>query len=98
MTSIADLITRAAAAWYSTPEAVYGHSRTMHHLRARRLAMFLSREMTDLSYTALGDIFGSHEGTIRNACRTMERALRGHGHAPEAAVCRRVQQSLSPPS
>jgi chromosomal replication initiation ATPase DnaA len=94
MTSIAEIITRAANVWNSTPAAIYGTSRRQHHMRARRLAMYLARELTDLSYGSIGDLFSNDAGTIRHACRTMERTLDGDGSHVEAAVCRAVREEF----
>ena len=43
----------------------------------RQVAMYLSRELTGLSYQEIGNAFGSRDhGTIMHACRTIERRIK----------------------
>lgn len=43
----------------------------------RQVAMYLARELTDLSYQEIGTAFGGRDhGTIMHACRTIERRMK----------------------
>lgn len=41
------------------------------HSHARQLAMYLIREMTNLSYPAIGDYFRRDHGTVMHACKAV---------------------------
>ncbi len=54
-----------------------GRKRTAAIARPRQIAMYLSREMTGLSYQELGTAFGGRDhGTVMHACRTIERLMK----------------------
>jgi chromosomal replication initiator protein len=43
----------------------------------RQVAMYLARELTNLSYQEIGTAFGGRDhGTIMHACRTIERRMK----------------------
>lgn len=51
--------------------------RPAHIAQARQVAMYLSRDLTGLSYQEIGDAFGGRDhGTVMHACRTIEQRLR----------------------
>jgi chromosomal replication initiator protein len=72
--SAVEAIQGAAAASFDLPHSsIVGPSRAAAPLRARQLAIYLCREMTDLSLPQLGREFGGRDhATILNAIRRVE--------------------------
>jgi chromosomal replication initiator protein len=72
--SAVETIQGAAAASFDLPHSsIVGPSRAAAPLRARQLAIYLCREMTDLSLPQLGREFGGRDhATILNAIRRVE--------------------------
>jgi chromosomal replication initiator protein len=67
---------------------VKGKSRQQTTVEARSLAMYLSRELTDLTLAEIGRLFGNRDHTtVLHACRKVA-ALAGS----EAATARLVQE------
>lgn len=93
--TIPAIIQLAAEAWHSTPEAVTGKSRVLHHCRARRLAMYLVRETQDLSCPAVGELLSVDSSTVQHACQMMRRSLSGKGNHTEARKCREAIQKIT---
>ena len=59
-----DLITRETAAYFGLPvEELKGRGRSRHIATARQIAMFLARELTDLSLPKVGQAFGGRDHT-----------------------------------
>jgi chromosomal replication initiation ATPase DnaA len=54
------------------PHDVIGSTRTQHIIRVRRLAIWAVRNVTHLSYPAIGMIFGKDHTTVMNAVRQAE--------------------------
>lgn len=50
---------------------LYGACRSEHLVAPRKMAMYLAREITGLSYPSLGRIFGRNHTTILYAYRTV---------------------------
>jgi len=73
--SAVETIQGAAAASFDLPHSsIVGPSRAAAPLRARQLAIYLCREMTDLSLPQLGREFGGRDhATILNAIRRIEK-------------------------
>ncbi len=89
------IITEAATAWSSTREELLGDSRVGHHVRARRLAMALLREIFVLSHEAISDICGGKSrDTSRSACHEMERRVRKPGLREDWRVEVRIFNAL----
>lgn len=64
-----ELILSCVASYYSlTPELVRGSSRKKEIALARHVAVYLTREMTDLSLPRIGDAFSRDHSTIINSC------------------------------
>ncbi len=72
--STVEVIQEAVGASFSLPRSsLTGPSRTAAPLRARQLAIYLCREMTDLSLPQIGREFGGRDhATILNAIRRVE--------------------------
>jgi chromosomal replication initiator protein DnaA len=73
--SAVEAIQSAAAASFDLPHSsIVGPSRAALPLRARQLAIYLCREMTDLSLPQIGREFGGRDhATILNAIRRVEK-------------------------
>jgi chromosomal replication initiator protein len=69
-----DTIQEAVSSSFKLPrDSLSGPSRTAQPLRARQIAMFLCREMTDLSLPQIGQAFGGRDhATVLNAIRRIE--------------------------
>jgi len=64
-----ELILSCVAGYYQlTPELVRGSSRKKEIALARHVAVYLTREMTDLSLPRIGDAFSRDHSTIINSC------------------------------
>ena len=57
-------IINAVSSYYKiTPDEIYGNSRTAAIAMARQIAMYICREMTNLSLPKIGQIFGNRDHT-----------------------------------
>lgn len=75
MTAIVDAV---AAAWRTTPEALRGPSRK--GAEARQVAMFLARDLLDLTLAEIGKQFGGRDhSTVLHAVRRVTAALETPG-------------------
>ena len=61
--SPADIISTAAASYEYTPADLTGPSRRQPLVTARQIAMYLCRELTDLSLPKVGALFGGRDHT-----------------------------------
>ncbi|QHI68997.1 chromosomal replication initiator protein DnaA [Tichowtungia aerotolerans] len=50
-----------------------GRKRTQNIAWPRQVAMYLSRDMTNLSFPSIGDSFGRNHATVVHACKTVEK-------------------------
>ncbi len=66
-----DIIVRETAKYYNiTLDELLGPSRRRPLVNARQIAMYIHRELTDLSLPRIGDIFGGRDHTtVLHACR-----------------------------
>ena len=85
-----EMIQRAVGSTFDLPQSsLLGPSRAAAPLRARQLAIYLCREMTDLSLPQLGRAFGGRDhATVLNAIRRVEQYLA----AGDPEICDRLQQ------
>ncbi len=68
------LLDVAAEAFGVTVEDLTGPERTVAMCRYRHITMAAVRQVTDLSFPAIGDLFGGrHHSTVINSCRRVER-------------------------
>ncbi|HER44304.1 MAG TPA: chromosomal replication initiator protein DnaA [Candidatus Eisenbacteria bacterium] len=83
-------IQRAAAQHFDIPvDSLKAKTRVSRVVLARQVAIFLSRELTDLSLVQIGKQFGGRDhSTILHACKKIERA------AEEDAALRRKLQTI----
>lgn len=69
----ADVIDAAANLFGVSIGDILGPRRHRHVVRARQVAMFVCRDLTDLSYPQLGTAFGGrHHTTVLDAVRKIE--------------------------
>jgi chromosomal replication initiation ATPase DnaA len=61
--------------------AIASGTRTQHVAYARQLAMYAVRELTSLSYPAIGRLFGRDHTTVLHAHRLIEKTLAVRGCA-----------------
>jgi chromosomal replication initiator protein len=87
---VVEAIQQAAAECFNVPTSTLaGPSRAAAPLRARQLAIYLCREMTDLSLTQIGARFGARDhATVLNAIRRVE----GQCDADQAGTRERLQE------
>lgn len=72
----ADIMTETAAYFNLTVDDLCGHSRTQALVTARQIAMYLCRELTDLSLPKIGNLFGGRDHTtVMHADRKIRQLL-----------------------
>jgi chromosomal replication initiator protein len=75
-TAVEQIQQRVAAAFGISPAELIGTTRTATPLRARQIAMLLTREMTDLSLPQIGRLYGGRDhSTVLNSLRRAEATL-----------------------
>lgn len=63
-------ILATTARYYGVPaRALLGHRRTRRLVEPRHVAMYLARELLDMSYPALGRQLGRDHSSVQHACR-----------------------------
>jgi chromosomal replication initiator protein len=87
-------VTRAVAKAFGIPAAtIRGQSRRVTICRARRTAMFLCRELTGASLTAIGRSFGGRSHTaVKHACNVVENER--SSNQPTESCLRRIREQL----
>lgn len=72
-----DLIISEVSQFYQLDsEAIKGKGQTKNTSSARNVAIYLIRNMTDLSLQEIGDIFGKHYTTVINSIQRVEKLLK----------------------
>ena len=75
-TSVEEIQQRAAEAFGVSRAELVGSTRAATPLRARQVAIFLTREMTDLSLPQIGRLYGGRDhSTVLNSLRRVEASL-----------------------
>ena len=92
-----DRIIRETAEYYGVkPTDIRGKRRYKLVVRARHMAMFLCRELTDQPYAYIAQEFGGrHHTTVKAACDKMAKALRngpGKARAEHRDLLRKLQE------
>jgi chromosomal replication initiator protein len=65
-------------------EDLRGHSRSRVLVNARQVAMYLCRELTDLSLPRIGQAFGGRDHTtVMHACRVIKELRESHTRTSE---------------
>lgn len=59
-----DIVDEVARGFNLDPEDILGDSRKHHVVKARKTAMAAMRQLTDMSYPAIGDFFGKDHTTV----------------------------------
>jgi chromosomal replication initiator protein len=97
-TSVEDIQEKVAAAYGISRAELVGTSRAAQPLRARQVAIFLTREMTDLSLPQIGRLYGGRDhSTVLNSLRRVESSLTEGGEVGErVAELRAAFHSASP--
>jgi len=86
-TSVEEIQQRVAEGFGISRAELVGSSRAATPLRARQVAIFLTRELTDLSLPQIGRLYGGRDhSTVLNSLRRVEAGL-----AEDAALAARVQ-------
>ncbi len=79
-TTVEEIQQRVAAAFGISRAELVGSSRAATPLRARQIAILLTREATDLSLPQIGRLYGGRDhSTILNSLRRVEATLRDDG-------------------
>jgi chromosomal replication initiator protein len=82
-TSVEEIQQRVAEGFGISRAELIGSSRAATPLRARQVAIFLTRELTDLSLPQIGRLYGGRDhSTVLNSLRRVEA---GHADDPELA-------------
>jgi len=72
-----EFIIKAVAKYFETPtEEILGKSKTAHIAEARRIAMYMVRDMTNESFPKMGKIFGKDHTTVKYAVDKLEEQLK----------------------
>jgi chromosomal replication initiator protein len=75
-TSVEEIQERVAETFCISRAELIGTSRAATPLRARQVAIFLTREMTDLSLPQIGRLYGGRDhSTVLNSLRRVESSL-----------------------
>jgi chromosomal replication initiator protein len=87
-TSVEEIQQRVAEAFGISRAELIGSSRAATPLRARQVAIFLTRELTDLSLPQIGRLYGGRDhSTVLNSLRRVEA-----GMADDTELVERVQE------
>src|SRR4029450_12124997 len=87
-TSVEEIQQRVAERFGISRAELVGSSRAATPLRARQVAIFLTREMTDLSLPQIGRLYGGRDhSTVLNSLRRLEANL-----ATDSELSARVQE------
>jgi chromosomal replication initiator protein len=70
--NVDDVIQTTAQHFSLDADALTGKSRAGRINTARQVAMYLSRELTDLSLPQIGDVFGRSHTTVLHGCKKVE--------------------------
>lgn len=71
------IISEVAQFYQLDSEAIKGQGQNKSISAARNVAMYLIREMTDLSLQEIGDIFGNrHYSTVINSVKRIDKLLK----------------------
>lgn len=83
-TSVEEIQEQVAEAFGISRAELVGTSRAARPLRARQVAIFLTREMTDLSLPQIGRLYGGRDhSTVLNSLRRVESSLTEGGELAE---------------
>jgi chromosomal replication initiator protein len=95
VTSPAEIIEAVCRYYQLTKSDIIGSSRVKAVAMARQIAMYLCREMTDLSLPKIGELFGRDHTTVMYACKKIADMMRErhyvYTHVSE--VIERIKQS-----
>jgi chromosomal replication initiator protein len=87
------IIQRVAAAFFASEKDLLGTSRLRTALLPRQVAMYLTRELTQLSLPRIGELFsGRDHTTVLHACRKVEVELEENQKL--AAIVRQLKSEL----
>jgi chromosomal replication initiator protein len=87
-TSVEEIQQRVAEAFGISRAELIGSSRAATPLRARQVAIFLTRELTDLSLPQIGRLYGGRDhSTVLNSLRRVEAGMAG-----DSELAERVQE------
>jgi chromosomal replication initiator protein len=90
-TSVEEIQQRVAEGYGISRAELIGSSRAATPLRARQVAIFLTRELTDLSLPQIGRLYGGRDhSTVLNSVRRLEAGMSG-----DAELADRVQELRS---
>jgi chromosomal replication initiator protein len=97
-TPVEEIQQRVAERFGISRAELVGSSRAATPLRARQVAIFLTRELTDLSLPQIGRLYGGRDhSTVLNSLRRVEAALAEGGELAErVAELRHAIHSLAP--
>lgn len=71
--TVACIIARTTELTRVSRKDLLGRGRPQHVAAARQLAMYAMRELTSLSFPAIGDKFGRDHSTVIHACNLIQR-------------------------
>lgn len=96
-TLTASEILAAVSAEFGIPsDAIVAHRRDARHVRPRHIAMWLCRDALDMSFPAIGKVFGRDHSTVMHGCARIEDAL-ASGDADMTRDVSAVRQRLRVP-
>ena len=69
-------VVRVCAKYYNvTPEDILGEKRDKYIRLARNASMYIIKQMTDLSFPAIGEYFGKKHSTVISNCNTVREMM-----------------------
>ena len=98
-TSVEEIQQRVAEAFGVSRAELVGSSRAATPLRARQVAIFLTRELTDLSLPQIGRLYGGRDhSTVLNSLRRVEAGLIEDPSSPIASRSCAALSTIRPPA
>ena len=80
---IEKIISEVARSYNVSEADIYSNRKTQQLPQARQVAMFIVREMTDMSYKAIGDHFGRDHTTVLYNIKKIENFLKDKPYEKE---------------
>ncbi len=92
---IEKIISEVARSYNVSESDIYSNRKTQQLAQARQVAMFIVREMTDMSYKAIGDHFGRDHTTVLYNIKKIENFLKDKPYEKEMIenMIRNLQQA-----
>ena len=81
--SVEKIISEVARSYNVSENDILSNRRTANLVLARKVAMYITREITDLSFKAIGEAFGKDHTTVLYGVQTIEKFLQDKPYEKE---------------